>query len=148
MAKSERRRGRGKTNIPLRGLNAFLRDQGYTAEQRSDELGRAQRTIERWDEQDRDAEFADMHLPASEILDAITAYSGHLRSKAKFGDYRPVSLSKPPYGPREQFVIDAIRRKESELAGLEEAFKVETEYWRKGQLVEEILKVLERSVRL
>ena len=74
LLKGENRRGRGKANLPLRGENAYLRDLGYNQEQRADDLGRAQRTIERWDKEDRDAEFAEMHLPASEILGATAEY--------------------------------------------------------------------------
>ena len=135
MVGSEKRRGRGKTNIPLRGRSAFLRALSYTAELRGEDLGRDQRTIERWDQGDRDAEFARMQLPASEILDAIAAYIEDLKSRAIYGDsYRPMNYSKLDFGPRERFVIDAVRRKEPQLAVLEEAFKVETERKKKASL--------------
>ena len=149
LASSENRRGKGKTNIPLRGKNAYLRDLGYTAEQRGDDLGRAQRTIERWDKEDRDAEFAEMNLPASEILGAIAAYIEELKSRANYGDsYRPMNYSKLDFGPREQFVIDVVRRKEPQLAGLEEEFNVETERKKKDKLVEEISKMLQQYVQI
>jgi len=129
LVSSEKRRGRGKTNIPLRGKNAFLRDLGYTAEQRGDDLGRVQRTIERWDKEDRDAEFAEMNLPASEILGAIAGYIEHLKTRVIFGDsYRPMRSSKVSFGTRQKVVIDAIRRQEPELALLQEAFEKETGY--------------------
>ena len=44
----------GKGTKPYRGLNAYLRDVlGYGQEDRADQLGRVERTIQRWDQEDR-----------------------------------------------------------------------------------------------
>lgn len=49
------RPAKGKTEKPPRGLNKYLRDEcGYTQEQRAQELGRSERTIQRWDREDRE----------------------------------------------------------------------------------------------
>jgi len=75
---------------------------------------------------------------------AIPAYFEHLRRKALFGTYRP-SFPKLDYGPREKFVIDAIKRRDPKIASLEEAFEVQTA--NRHQIVEEIIRrVLKRHV--
>lgn len=54
----------GKEALSLRGMNAYLRDVGGLGQmQRGAELGRDERTIRRWDRDDRDSTNPPQKMP-------------------------------------------------------------------------------------
>ena len=68
---------RGKALKPLRGENALMRSRGYSQPQRAEELGRDTRTIQRWDQEDREMGFEYSYAPlvpesGSDSLEALT----------------------------------------------------------------------------
>ena len=86
--------GRGKTEIPLRGENGYLRRQGYNQRQRGEELGRDERTIRRWDAEDRE-KLTDPATPLQQEAWEMCSQGNHewMTSVAGMQRYRDQAFS-------------------------------------------------------
>lgn len=113
-----------QTKRSTRGLNAYLRDiVGDSQEQRGYELGKGERTIRLWDQQDRDREaepwedWFPNHL--GDAQEVINQHVAVLRIKAMYPVQVPEALDRwRPY-PYAEKVLGGIRDRENRFAALE-----------------------------